>query len=311
MYLFIVNPLAGGGKAKKIWEKRIKPYLKKTKITGDVRFTERSGHALELAYDLAPKFRVVVSVGGDGTHNEVISGLARRSFGEVEVGFLTVGTGGDLRRVLGLPRDPIAQLNAIQQDQITRLDVGEVTYTNFSGQEETRHFINIASMGISGEVDRIVNRSSKRLGGFLSFLRASLTAILTYRAQRIRILLDGTELPERPLYLVAVANGRWFGGGMMVAPRALPTDGLFDLVMVEDLSLWKVFRSMGKIYLGTHLQSPEVSYLRGREVRASSSGEVLLDIDGEPLGKLPAIFRILPEAIKVRGYRGPRSHSEP
>jgi YegS/Rv2252/BmrU family lipid kinase len=310
MYFFIVNPQAGGGKAREIWEKKIKPFLKRTNIGGEIRFTERSGHALEIASHLPEGVKVVVSVGGDGTHNEVVSGLHFNAHKGVEVGFLTVGTGGDLRRVLGLPRDPIAQLSAIQQDRITRLDIGEVTYTNFSGQEESRHFINIASMGISGEVDRIVNRSSKRLGGFVSFLGASLTAILTYKAQRIRILLDGTELPERPLYLVAVANGRWFGGGMKVAPRALPTDGLFDLVIVEDLSLLKVFRSMGRIYLGTHLQNPEVSYLRGREVRASSTGEVLLDIDGEPLGKLPATFRILPEAIKVRGYRGPRGVSE-
>lgn len=303
-YLFIVNPNAGSGKAKMIWEKKIKPYLKRTTIQGEILFTRGPGHAIELAKEYCSQVKVVISVGGDGTHNEVVNGLLYYSDPSVDVGFLTVGTGGDLRRTLGLPRDPISQLQAILAEKVTRLDLGSLTFRDFTGALIKRYFINIASMGISGEVDRIVNRSSKRLGGFGSFLFASLQAILTYRASYIRIIIDGTELPERKLYLVAVANGRWFGGGMKVAPRAQPADGLFDLVCVENLSPFRVIRSLGKIYLGTHLQDPHVSYLRAREVIADSSSKVLLDIDGEPLGTLPASFKILPEAIRVRGYKG-------
>lgn len=304
-YYFIVNPNAGAGRARKIWERVLKPHLRRLPLQGEVAFTERQGHALELAANLPQGTQVVVSVGGDGTHNEVVSGLARNHEISVEVGFLTVGTGGDLRRTLGLPRDPVSQLQAILEERVTRLDLGALTFTNFSGETQERFFVNIASMGVSGAVDLLVNRSSKRLGGLLSFLGASLRTILTYRARTIQLTLDGTELPERPFYLVAVANGKYFGGGMKVAPQAQPNDGLFDLVLVEDLPVTQVLRSLGKIYLGTHLEDPRVSYLRGREVRATSSQEVLLDIDGESLGTLPASFRIVPEAIKVRGYRNP------
>lgn len=271
--------------------------------------TEYGGHGVELARDLAAGATVLVSVGGDGTHNEVTAGLVAAGvpLDTPRVGFLTLGTGGDFRKTLGLPVDPVTQITAILDDveagRSARIDVGRLTYVDHEGRTAERGFVNIAGFGISGQVDAYVNSTTKAFGGLVSFFVATLRATLAWRNRPVRIRIDGEDLGEVRLYNLAVANGRWFGGGMMVAPEAKPDDGLFDVVCLGDLSFVETLGLTRHIYAGTHLGLPKIWQRRGRVVEAESRDEVLLDVDGEPLGRLPAKFEIVPEAIRVVGLR--------
>ncbi len=285
------------------------PELSAKGVTARVHLTEFNGHGVDLACGLAETADVLVSVGGDGTHNEVVAGLVAAGVPRQNgsVGFLTLGTGGDFRKSLGLPVDPIVQISAILDDvrggRGRRIDCGRLRYTDHQGQIAERGFINIAGFGISGQVDAFVNTTTKAFGGLLSFFVATLRATLAWRNRPVRIRIDGEELPEQPIYNVAVANGRWFGGGMMIAPQARPDDGLFDVVCLGDLSFTETLGLTRHIYAGTHLALPKIWHRRGRVIEAASDAEVLLDVDGEPLGRLPARFEIVPEALRVVGMR--------
>ena len=306
---FIVNPRASNGRCGRDWTQIIEPELAARGVRVRVHLTEHSGHGVDLARRLAESADTLVSVGGDGTHNEVVAGLVAagvpRQTGSV--GFLTLGTGGDFRKTLGLPVDPIVQISAILDDVRAgrghRLDCGRLHYTDHEGQPAERGFVNIAGFGISGQVDAYVNTTTKAFGGLVSFFVATLRATLAWRNRRVRIRIDGEPLPEQAIYNVAVANGRWFGGGMMVAPMARPDDGLFDIVCLGDLTFAQTLGLTRHIYAGTHLALPKIWHRRGRVVEAESDTQVLLDVDGEPLGRLPARFEIVPEALRVVGMR--------
>jgi len=148
-------------------------------------------------------------------------------------------------------------------------------------------------------VDEKVNTTSKALGGKASFFLGSLRALMAYRNVRIRLTLDNGEILERRTVTTALANGRFFGGGMMIAPDADPADGLLDVVIIGDLSKTEMARLSGKIYKGAHLAHPAVEVHLARRVRVESEDEALLDVDGEPLGRCPIDVKVLPSALKV------------
>jgi diacylglycerol kinase (ATP) len=166
-----------------------------------------------------------------------------------------------------------------------------------------RYFINIASFGIGGLVDRYVNQSHKWLSGKASFFLATMRASLHYKNARCRIAFDDGPLVQLPIYSVAVSNGRFFGGGMKIAPDAEIDDGRFDVVTIGDVSVVTMMRHSGKIYRGAHIGLPNVSVERARKVVAEpvdASEEVLLDVDGEAPGRLPATFELVPQAIRIQ-----------
>jgi YegS/Rv2252/BmrU family lipid kinase len=211
------------------------------------------------------------------------------------------GTGGDFIKTLGVPRETAAAAAALKSPA-RAIDVGRLRYVEDNGKEATRHFINIASFGIGGLVDRYVNRSSKALGGKVSFALATLKAGAKYKNATVRLVLDGGTPREGRVYNVAVANGRYFGGGMKVAPDAALDDGWFDVVTLGDFGFSDLlFRGLD-IYSGKHLKNPKVTVTRARRVDAEAvdGAEVLLDVDGEAPGRLPASFELLAGALKVR-----------
>ncbi len=305
----VVNPVSSGGRTKALWpeiERRLAPLVSDLSVT----VTEYSGHATALTRDaLRQGAEVVIAVGGDGTLNECVNGF----FGDdgalaapgAALGLVMSGTGGDFRRTLGFDGSLDGYLKAIVEGQDRTLDVGRVSFTDHTGAPATRHFLNIASFGISGAVDRAVNKArlSKVLGGRFAFAWNSLATALTYKNQPVRIVIDDSFETVHAVYVTAVSNGRTFGGGMAIAPHADPADGLFDVVIVHDMSKVKTLTGMGAIYRGEHIHEKNVRVLRGRSVTACPEGHdelVLLDIDGEAPGRLPATFDLLPGAITVR-----------
>ncbi|MCB9549029.1 MAG: diacylglycerol kinase family lipid kinase [Myxococcales bacterium] len=307
----VVNPQSQNGRTGRRWPE-LAARLRGRIGEFEVAFTERPRQAGELvAAALRRGATRVVSVGGDGTHNEVLQGFFADGVeaGGATLSVVPTGTGGDLRRTLGLPEETLAAIDCVGHDP-RRVDAGLLRYTRADGATEESYFLNIASFGISGLVDQLVNQSSKALGGKVSFLWGTARAALRYKNQPIRLRLDGGEPLLRTINNVVVANARYFGGGMKVAPDADMSDGLFDVVIIGDLGTVELARGMGAVYRGEHIGRRGIEVFQAREVvaePASPDAEILIDMDGEQPGRLPASFSIVPGALTLDfGPEAPR-----
>lgn len=304
--LVIVNPRSGGGATERRWG-ALAATLGDAIGPFEHRFTRSLGDGTRIAREaLAEGFQLIVAMGGDGTISEVAAGFFdgdRPTHPDAVLGVLPTGTGGDFMRTLGVPREFESAARCLRGTATRRADVGLLEYTGHDGQKGTRHFINIASFGLGGLVDEIVNASPKPLGGKLAYLTATLRAGLKYKNQRVKIQLDGSAPEYQTIQSVAVANGRYFGGGMHIAPAASIDDGYFDVVTLGDLGPTDFLLRGYKVYLGSHLGTPKIRCRRAKVVTAAPidpNEAVLLDVDGETPGKLPATFRVLPGAIQIK-----------
>jgi YegS/Rv2252/BmrU family lipid kinase len=300
----VVNPRSGNGETGRRWPDISAAVLKSM---GDCAsaFTDAPMHAAELtAKALEAGYRCIVSVGGDGTLNEVVNGFFQAKGGPPADAVLAViprGTGGDFRRSFGWTADLRAACARIRGEETRRLDVGRVSFIGPDGCPAQRYFVNVASFGVSGQVDREVNRASKGLGGKATFFLASAKAMWRYRDQRVRLRADAGPWTEETVTTVAVANGQYFGGGMRVAPTADPSDGYFDVTVWSGYTLFDFAFKSRRIYDGTHVALPGTRTFRARLLEAESDEEVLLDVDGEQPGRLPAQVEVLPSALKLKG----------
>jgi YegS/Rv2252/BmrU family lipid kinase len=304
--LVVVNPRSRSGATQRQFAS-LEPRLRDSLGAFEVEWTRSPRDAERIAREgVRAGFERIVVAGGDGTTSEVVSGLLGAKLGDyAEVAPLPLGTGGDLMRTLGIPRKLDRALEGIAAGHSQKVDAGRVRYTDRSGRERTTHYLNVTSFGVSGLITELVNRATKVFGGRVSFLLGTLRGITRYRPEEVRIRVQGELVYEGPLVLGTAANGRFFGGGMRVAPRAEPADGLFDVVLIPGFSKPRLLRELPRIYTGTHLEVPEVSFHRGQRVEAEAApGRVWVEIDGEPLGTLPASIELLPSAITVLGSPG-------
>jgi diacylglycerol kinase (ATP) len=306
----VVNPKSQGGRLGERWRDladtlgRAFPF--------DEAITEAPGDATRLVREaLRGGAERIVAIGGDGTINEVVNGFFDEAGAaiapEVSLGLIPFGTGGDFRKTFGVPKDTAEAAAVIAANHRRQIDLGRLEFIAADGAPARRVFANIASFGISGVVDRLVNESKKRLGR-LSFLVATARATWSYENQRVQLTFDGGERVEATINTVAVANGKYFGGGMKVAPEAEPDDGLFDVVALGDFGFRDVLRSGRRLYQGTHLTMDKVTMRRARVVEAEpvEPGAIVeLDVDGECPGRLPARFELLPGALWFVAPRGP------
>ena len=305
----IVNPHSMGDRTATNWPNMLSR-LTAALGTVDFVFTDAPMAAKHLTRQaLKDGVDQIIAVGGDGTVNEVVNGFFEKGEPinpDAVLAILPSGTGGDLRRTLTLPDTREAQIERIARGEIRRIDLGKVTYRDdATGEQVVRYFDNIASFGLSGLADRIVNglKYSKRLGGKFAFQWGMIKALASYRRQPVRLRVDEAFDQVVNVTTTAVCNGRYFGGGMHMAPNALPDDGLFDVIIVADVGPIELLTKSRSIYSGNHLRYNKVTALRGRKITATpvrGAGPVLLDIDGEAPGRLPATFEILPRALCVR-----------
>ncbi len=294
----IVNPIAGAGKTGKKWP-QIMSLLKNIGLRLEHDSTEAPRHAIELAKSAAEKgYELVVSVGGDGTINEVVNGLYDAgSMGDVMLGIIGTGTGGDYIRTIGVPRHHEEACQRLMNPKKLVVDLGIVEYVS-NGRMVERLFVNLAGLGFDAEVVKATTQRFKALGGVPSYLVGLLTTFLFYRNREVSIKLDGNE-EDRKICTIMMNNGKYGGGSMCVAPHADPTDGYFDVVIIDDLSKPDLLWSLPRIYKGTHLTHPKVSVKRAKEVYIQSERRMSLQADGELLGETPARFRVLPAALNV------------
>jgi diacylglycerol kinase family enzyme len=178
--------------------------------------------------------------------------------------------------------------------------VGRFTSRDASGTESERYFVNIADFGIGGEAVASVNSTTKAFGGFVSFFYGAVKTIFTYKGKKVKVKVDDTFECEQVINNVVIANGQYFGGGMHIAPEAEVDDGLFDILIIDDMTVIESLINISKLYKGAHVGNPKVKYFRGKTLIAESAEDVLIDVEGEDGGKLPARFDIMPGAIKVK-----------
>ena len=301
----IINPRAGGGRAGRKLNALMRA-LEERDVDFTLVATTHAGHATELAHEAREDGVDVLGItGGDGTINEVSQAYIDSEGIPIQgpaIALIPAGTGGDFRKTLGQDNSIEAAVSRIIDGKNMPADLGVLALTADDGSPAIRAFMNIASFGVGGLADRIVNRSPKWIGGRTAFFVGTVRAMLQYRNQPVRVSVDGEPFVEDRIINVAVANGRYFGGGMKIAPDAELDDGLFDVVSLGDMSFGASASVGRKIYRGAHLDSPKVSFARGKVVHAESlcDDPVLIDLDGEKPGKLPLTATIAPAAIQIR-----------
>lgn len=305
----IVNPESNRGRTRKRWgeiREGLKSFLREFKY----EFTEKPFHATEITRAaIKDGTDLVIGVGGDGTMNEIANGFYedwRIINPEATLGLVPSGTGCDLTKSLNIPTGLKNALKVITEAPSISMDVGRVRFRSNSGSEEERYFLNVADFGLGGEVVRRVNeRRLQRKAS--SYVRCLVSTMVHYRNRRVAIRVDGEKLPEGEYLIGAVANGRIFGKGMKVAPGARLDDGLFDSVLVRGFKFLEFCRHGWKLMNGSHVTHPKVSVVRGRRVEAwpEDGDEVLLELDGEQLGRLPATFEVIPRTLLIKGFLQP------
>jgi len=297
---FIVNPNSANGQTRARFA-ATQPGLAAVFPEMKVRYTERPCHAIDLACEAAGQdFEAIVAVGGDGTLNEVVSGLDRCGRPDsVLLGMIPSGTGGDFRKTSGFPKSMEQAVAYLSDWRERRVDYGVLTFRNLDGSSGRRPFINIASIGLSGVTDDYVNHTTKAFGGKASFMIGAVRGILAYRNVDMTVRVDGVQIHEGRTALVTMANGRFFGGGMMMAPDAELDDGMLRVVILGDMGKLEFMSLSSAIYAGTHVKHPKCKLARGRVVEVEPASRALIDLDGEMPGMGPVRAEVIPGALRL------------
>ena len=299
--VFVVNPASDGGGTGRSWPE-IADAARRHGLQVVERLTESAGHATVLAREaVAAGEELVVAVGGDGTVNEVVNGFFDESGtslgGAAALGVIERGTGCDFVRTFGIPKKTDRAVATIAAGKRRRIDVGRATCQGPAGPQ-VRMFANIASCGMSGAVAERANATSKRLGGTPAFLFATVATFAGWRNVEFHVRADDVE---RTLVAnnVVCANCRYFGGGMKIAPDALPDDGLLDVILVGDISKADFVLNLHRLYRGTLGRHAKVEILRARKIEITPVRTLPAEIDGEQPGTTPVTFEAVPGALDL------------
>jgi YegS/Rv2252/BmrU family lipid kinase len=292
----IVNAHAEGGVARLRWPRAARMLARRLGPV-EVRFTRKAGDAAVLAHELASAgFDPVIAAGGDGTLNEVVNGLLATRC-DVRVGVLPISSGGDFARTLGLGGLSGA-VETLAAGYCRKVDV---IRTRFQGPDGTaeRHFINVASIGLGGLVTQAVRDGWRLLPGSLRYLAACIPKLAAGCVFKVRLFLDDAETGTFDVTIVSLANGRYQGGGILIAPAAAIDDGLIHVTLVEQVSLAEVVGNLRILYSGAIYSYPKVRHWQAKRVRAEAQSAVPLELDGEPVGTLPVEAEVLPHALRL------------
>jgi diacylglycerol kinase (ATP) len=295
--VFLVNPASAGGSTGRRWPE-IAHRCASLGLVGDVLLSEEPGQLASLAREAVhADATLVVVVGGDGSVNEVVNGVGDLQGFELAV--LPHGTGWDFARSLGIPRRLEDAVETALAGDVREIDLGRVDFRTWAGSEGRAYFANVASAGISGAIAKRANEASKALGGKISYYWATLAVFLSWQADELRVSVDD-EIRGGRMIDVLVTNGRYVAGGMMMCPEAEPDDGLFDVLLIGDVTKRDLAFVLPKTYRGNHLPHPRLELLRGRTVTVDADEPLPVEVDGEQPGTTPARFELVPRALRVR-----------
>ena len=283
---FIVNPTAGADRAGDSFNE-VRAMLDDMNMDYSFDYTHYKGHATELAVDAVKGGeKYIVSVGGDGTLNEVAQGLVNT---DAVLGVLPFGTGNDLAKALKIPTDPREALTVLLLESPRRMDVGIAN---------DRMFFNVSGFGFDVDVLLATEKYKKRFRGMIPYLLGIVHSLTHLRTLHLNIKDDGREW-QRDALLISVGIGTHFGGGMNVLPLSDPFDGLFDVCIVKKLSVLKFIRLLPVFIKGGHTGYKEVEYFRTDRLEVSCPEHSLINYDGELSSDTPVTFRLLPGALNI------------
>jgi diacylglycerol kinase (ATP) len=295
--VFLVNPAAENGATGRRWP-QIASRAAAAGLSGDSLLSERPGHLTELARGAADDgAELLIVVGGDGTVYEVVNGVAGRA--DVELAVVPRGTGRDFVRTYGIPHRLDAALRTARDGRVQEIDLGLARFRSWHGEAAEAYFANIASAGMSGAIAKRANEMGKPLGGKVSYFWATLAVFARWRTSEITVRVDN-ESRRAHMHDVVAANGRYFGGGMMIVPEAEPDDGVFDVLLIGNLTKRDLLLTLPKTYRGKHLPHPKAELLRGSTVEIDASDRLPVELDGEQPGTTPVRFELIPRALRLR-----------
>lgn len=300
-WLVIVNPNAGNGKGKKDWNK-ISSFLKNRSIGFEAIFTESRHHAIKLSAEgITAGFRKIISVGGDGTLNEVVNGIFNQNScptSDITLALIPVGTGNDWGRMFGIPLMYESAVKTICDGKKMLHDIGKVSYYN-GDEQESRYFINIAGLGFEATVvKRTNNQKDKGRSNKAIYFYNLLMSLISYRNTEAELLIDG-EVIKCKVFSINVGNGRYCGGGMRQTPEALTDDGLLDITVINSMGKIEIIRNLQILYDGTILSHPKIDGYRTSRLQVRSAKALFAEADGESLGHTPVEFTVIPAAINI------------
>lgn len=298
----IVNPQSADGRTGREWPE-IRSYFESQAGPITEYVTWAPQHATELARIAIRKgHEVLVAVGGDGTLNEVVNGFFENGNAlnpAVALALIPRGTGSDFRRTISASLDPRQAVEEFRFASPRPIDLMLVRYRSHDGPERTRYAINIASFGMGGIVSSRAKRYSRHVGGSLAFMTATLLTSAVFRGRYVRLDLDASGRRDARILNVAAGNGQFHGAGMWICPKASLDDGLLDVTVVEYMSPLRIAKDMKVLYNGKIYTHPKVQFHRVSEIAATGPGDIFIEIDGEPLGKLPVEITVLPQALRL------------
>ena len=300
----VVNPKAKNGRTGKEWPKLEQVIKEEYHGEFHAEFTNAPLHAISLTRRaLRENYELIVAVGGDGIINEVVNGFFEEGKPvnpNATLGILPFATGSDFVKTAGVPPDFRSAVKYLNGFSAKPCDLGLVSSDGIDGGQVVRYFINVAECGVGADVVDRVNRTTKMFGGRASFTWSILRTMPFYRNKTVSYTVDNGQEKEAHINNLIVANGRFFGAGLQPAPEAQIDDGLFDVAVIGDIGFMKGAKNLGKLRDGTYLKLPYVTFQRGKLVSAHCTERILIEADGEVIGKLPATFELLPAAIRLR-----------
>ena len=295
--VFLVNPASANGSTGRRWPE-IANRAAAAGLSADAFFSRAPGDLTELARRAADDgAELLVVVGGDGSINEVVNGIAGRE--GIELAMIARGTGWDFARSLGLPRKVDEAVAVATAGRTRTIDLGRATYRPWAGGEAHTLFANVASVGMSGAIAQRANDTTKALGGKVSYVWATFAVFARWSNTEVEVAIDGQTRRAR-MHDVIVANGQFFGGGMKICPDAKPDDGAFDVLLIGDLTKRDLIFTLPKTFRGTHLPHPKAELIRGVRVSVDAPGPLPIELDGEQPGTTPVAFEVVPQALRVR-----------
>ena len=300
----IHNPKASSGKGAKKWP-GIAVLLREAGISFTAVETARPGHAISITQDaIRQGARHFIAVGGDGTANEVANGILSQTevdSRDIRLAQIPIGTGNDWGRTVGIPAQVKAAIDLLKSAPEIVQDVGLVQWEE-NGQARKRYFINIAGIGYDAYVGKVANeRKAAGKGGLLGYFGAVVSCLFQYKAPEITFSLDGEAQPPQKVFYMLVGICRYNGAGMLHCPDAIYDDGLFDLTVIGDMSVFRALTALPRLFNGSFVKLKQVRQYRGKHIKIESQPIALVEVDGENLGELPAHFSIEHKRLRVIG----------
>lgn len=305
-WLVVVNPMASVGKSGKDW-----PVIRQKLVDAGIDFddilTEYPRHAIEIVRNAIVEkgYRKFISVGGDGTNNEVINGIFTQDVvptNDITMATIPIGSGNDWRRTFNIPLEYDDVIEIIKTGNVFVHDIGKLTYYN-DGDPKTRYFLNAAGTGLDEMVCSSTNLMKRQgKGGTIRYLISVVKCLFKYKITHVQVTMDDEMVFDDNILSLSVGNCRYNGGGMMMMPKAVPDDGLLDVTVIRKVSIFKFAANVKNIYDGSFIHKiKEVQTFRGKKIRIVSipPHSLMVETEGENLNNSPFDFEILPKAINM------------